>query len=423
MLQFLLLTESGNKSEKTLNSRIALQTIALFGSQIFIILIGIAVKSIQTNALGKDDYGTYAFLISITTFTALFLRLGFFSSLQVILPGIKDSDKRNQFIGSGFLIILGLGFLLSLFVFFFSFIVDDLFDSNVGKYLFYFAPLCFVIPFRHYLMMVATGINKFQSLINFDLISKSLYIVLLFILWKSSNLDLWSVIFFNLFTTLIGFIIVFPSLKPSFKHIKSRVDIIWEKNKSYGFHFYLGNAANLSTYRIDEFLIVAYIDTTHLGYYTLACAICSPMALMSQSLSNALFKRFASEDRIPKEVILLNTLWLIACIIGIYFIGSFVVEILFGKDFSKIATYLLPLSFAYFFQGMYQPYSFLTAKEMGKEIRNVAFIEATFNIFGNFILIPLFGVFGAIISSIIAKFVHWIGKIFYYRKYLKTING
>ena len=64
------------------------------------------------------------------------------------------------------------------------------------------------------------------------------------------------------------------------------------------------------------------------------------------------------------------------------------------------------------------PYSFLSAKSKGKEIRNIAFAEAIINISGNIILIPIYGVMGAIVASIIARFVHYAGSKYYYHKFL-----
>ncbi|MBL4624063.1 MAG: polysaccharide biosynthesis C-terminal domain-containing protein, partial [Flavobacteriales bacterium] len=75
-------------------------------------------------------------------------------------------------------------------------------------------------------------------------------------------------------------------------------------------------------------------------------------------------------------------------------------------------------SIAHFFQGLSSPYSFLSAKSKGKEIRNIAFAEALINVAGNLILIPLYGVIGAIVASIIARFVHYAGSRYYYHQFL-----
>jgi O-antigen/teichoic acid export membrane protein len=143
------------------------------------------------------------------------------------------------------------------------------------------------------------------------------------------------------------------------------------------------------------------------------------MVMGSQALSNSLFKDFSQQNFIPKKVFIYNTTWLIVSITGLYFLADWVVEWLFGADFSLVSEYAIGLSLAFFFQGLYQPFNFLSSKSQGKAVRNVAITEALVNIIGNIILIPIYGVTGAIYTSIFAKFIHFIGKLYYYKKYVK----
>lgn len=395
------------------------QTFLLFSSQILLIFIGLGIKYIQTNALGKEAYGVYAFFGTITGFSVLFFRLGFISSLQVLLAECKEKIAAQKLIGTGFLITLLLGISFAFYIFILSFFIDNLFEATIGNYLFYLAPFCIIFPFRAFFLSVATGTNEFQAWVNYDVLSKVFFFIILLFLWFSNTINLWYVLLFNVLTLLLAFAITFPSYKASFNTIKNDFSKIWEKNKAYGFHFYLGTISNLSTYKLDELLIVFFIDSTQLGFYTLAIVICSPMVLLSQALSNSLFKKFAQSDVIPKQVFTYNLAWLLASLLGIYILGDFLVDFIFGEDFALVKTYLVPLSFAYFFQGMYQPYNFLTAKSQGKQIRNVAFAESFVNIIGNFALIPILGVMGAIFASIFAKALHYCGKVYYYNQYLK----
>jgi O-antigen/teichoic acid export membrane protein len=104
------------------------------------------------------------------------------------------------------------------------------------------------------------------------------------------------------------------------------------------------------------------------------------------------------------------------------FFSKWIVETLFGAEFQDVSTYVIGLSIAFFFQGLYQPFNFLSAKSQGKAVRNVAVTESIINLIGNFALIPIMGVNGAIATSIFAKFIHFVGKVYYYRLYLKKAN-
>ena len=69
---------------------------------------------------------------------------------------------------------------------------------------------------------------------------------------------------------------------------------------------------------------------------------------------------------------------------------------------------------------MYAPFSFLSVKSKGKELRNVAYLEAFINVLGNVILVPTIGVLGAIYASIFSRFTHLIGLWYYYIKMIKS---
>lgn len=102
------------------------------------------------------------------------------------------------------------------------------------------------------------------------------------------------------------------------------------------------------------------------------------------------------------------------------FLAQPLVEWFFGIQYARVSDYAIGLGIAAVFQGLYQPFNFLSAKSKGKMVRNVALIEAFINVVGNLVLIPIIGVMGAIYTSIVAKGVHFLGKLYYYRQYLKA---
>jgi O-antigen/teichoic acid export membrane protein len=216
----------------------------------------------------------------------------------------------------------------------------------------------------------------------------------------------------------IALITALMVLKPIFQNINEHWTAIIAKNREYGWHYYTGAITNQSTFKLDELFITYFVNASQLGFYTLANMICAPMSMMSAVMSKSIYKRMASLKSIPKQVFVVNFIWLTTCTVILYFIAEIVVTFLFGSDYADVAIYVVPLSLAHFFQGLSAPYSFLSVKSKGKEIRNIAFAEAIINVGGNLTLIPTFGVIGAIIASIIARFVHYAGSRYYYKKYL-----
>ena len=100
--------------------------------------------------------------------------------------------------------------------------------------------------------------------------------------------------------------------------------------RRYGLHAYLGNLASTASYRTDSLMISAFADTASVGFYHLGNLLTFPMANFSRSIATTLFRDFAKKPRIPKEVNLVNFVWLTACVIGLVVMRDIIVGLLFG---------------------------------------------------------------------------------------------
>ena len=395
-------------------------TAILFSSQILVLIIGLGIKTIQVRVLTTYEYGLLALFGSITSFIVLFFHYASFSSLKVLLANNKDTKKEKEYFGLGIIIALVIGVLFSFLLFYISFFVDDFLQVEIGGIIRLLAPFCFILPFQFLISEIAIGASKLKSLAVFHLFSKGLFIFSLFILWKGSGLNVPLIILLNLLSWFVATTAVLLGLKPSFKNIKENLRLVNTKNKSFGLSYYYGAIVNQSTFKLDELFITYFVNITQLGFYTLASIICSPMTFLSRAFVNSIFKKLALKDRIPIRVFVYNTLWLGFCVLFLYLTSDFIVSRLFGEEYMQVSVYILPLSIAFLFQGMYAPFSFLTAKSKGRELRNVAYLEAFVNIVGNIILVPILLVEGAIYASILARFTHFVGLWYYYDKMIKA---
>jgi O-antigen/teichoic acid export membrane protein len=395
-------------------------TAILFSSQILVLIIGLGIKTIQVRALTTYEYGLLALFGTITSVIVLFFHYASFSSLKVLLANNEDKKKEKEYFGLGIIIACILGVLFSFSLFGISFFVDDFLDVEVGEILRLLSPFCFILPFQFFISEITIGANKLKRLASFHLFSRLLFIVSLFVLFRGDLLNVELIIILNLLSWLVSTIVVLFGLTPSFSNLKENLNTIKEKNKSFGISYYYGAIVNQSTFKLDELFITYFVNITQLGFYTLASIICSPMTFLSRAFVNSIFKKLALKDRIPIRVFVYNTLWLGFCILFLYLCSDFIVSTLFGEEYMQVSVYILPLSIAFLFQGMYAPFSFLTVKSKGRELRNVAYAEAFVNVFGNILLVPTIGVLGAIYASILARFTHFVGLWYYYNKMIKA---
>ena len=397
------------------------QVALLFASNIFLIVIGFGIKNIQTMKLGDIDYGKYAFFISIVSFLALFFRFGFFVSLRNLLAQNHNQQREKKLLGIGFIMATINGLGLCIVVWFLGFFVNELFQTDMAHSMQLFAPLTIIFPFYYLVNSYGVGTNNVKIIASYSNLPKLLFLIML--LFFLNRLTINIVIFFNLISTLIIILYFLFKLKPDFTNTRKYWGLLWLKNRKYGFYYYTGAIANQTTYKLDELFIAYFKNTTLLGFYSLALLVASPMILMSQALNQSMYKQYSDLKRIPNKIFIYNTIWLVSCIIFLYLFSDLIVGFLFGIEFKMVSTYVIYLSFALFFQGLSSPYSFLAAKSKGKEIRNVAWAEAVANITGNIILIPIYGVEGAIITSIISKFINYSYFRYYYRKYLRALDA
>jgi len=410
--------KSNTISEQKKN-KLLQQSLSLFGSSLILVAIGFAIKFIQTRALGDIDYGEYAFFASLTTFLILFFRFGLYSSLQTLWAHNYNVIREKKLLGVGYIISLVNGILMAMTIWLAGFIVNDLFNTGIGEYLQLLAPLTFIFPFELLIASYSTGTNKIKIYAIAKFAPKLIFLAALLYFHFYSRLTLSSTILLNLVSTIAYSLILLIRLKPDFSDLKSTFSLVWMKNKKYGFHEYTGSVIGQATYQMDQLFISAFINTTQLGFYSLAVLICTPMIMLSQAVARSIFRSYSSRETIPKKIIKYNFYWLAFCVVFLYFTSEFIVTLIFGDAFLVTAEYILPLSVAFFVHGLYIPYSFLEAKSKGKELRNAKIVEAVVNIVGNIILIPILFVYGAIITSIFAKLVHFIMIRRYYMKHLE----
>ena len=412
-----------NEFKKDLKGKTGRQTSTLFFSQIIALFLGVFIGVINTRALGPEGYGILAFFLVITSFTVLFFRFGFFSASGLLIAQAKEERKERELTGASVIVAFLIGISHSFFILFLSFFVDDIFHTNIGWILRYTSFILIALPFGMLIPQVGRGMNKIERLSLFNVIPTAVYLLGALMLLKIIQIEPFHFILLHIFATVIGIFVVINLFHPLFTNIKENLRDIWKKTKEYGFHLYLGQVVGSGTEKLDGIFITYFVNTTQLGFYSLAMAITAPMVGLSSALSMSLFKGFVDMDRIPKKVIYYNFLWLAACVAGLILFGKFIVVLLFTEKFLPTVPLILPLALATFFRGMYQPYNmFLGAKGKGVWMRNGAVIMGASSIITNMIFVPLWGAYGAAVATAITMGLSLSIYLYYYKKFLKEAN-
>lgn len=198
--------------------------------------------------------------------------------------------------------------------------------------------------------------------------------------------------------------------------------VLWDQVK-YGSQGQLANMAALFNYRLDQFLVAAFVSRAGVGHYTVAVGLGESVWWVSSAVSLVMLPRLtamSAED--AQEVTPLacrNTLLIsIAAAAGLVAVSPIAIQVLFGDEFWPEA--FLPL--VLLMPGIVAASatrvlgSFLFSQ--GRIIYNTyaTFIALGFTIALDLALIPLLEVPGAAIASSVAYVLALIATLYWYRR-------
>lgn len=396
-------------------SKPAKQTSMLYGSQIFVLFLGIFTGVINTRFLGPIDYGILAFIGALIAFVSLFFEFGFFSAGARLLALANTEKEERSFIGGLLVITIGIALSFSLSLFIFSFFVDSIFKTEIGGILRIISILVSIYPFQYMLQQVCQGANRIETLSAYNVMPKIWYLIGALIVITFFKLSVILALLLTLSGVIFATVLTISSLKPNFYNLNENIALIWKETKEYGFHVYCGRVAAVSAYQVDKIFISYFVNTTWVGFYSLAMVLTSPMVMFSQSLFRSMFKDFAKADRIPKKAIYFNFLWLLSCAVGITLLGKYIVIILFSEEYLQSMLLIPILAGTSFFHGLCQPYIFyISAQGRGKFLRNVGYVFMIVSLTSNFALIPSFGAIGAAYATCLTNVIAFILYYLYY---------
>ncbi|MBU2445224.1 MAG: oligosaccharide flippase family protein [Bacteroidetes bacterium] len=401
-------------------TRTAKQTIALYISQIGAILFGVLFTVINTRYLSQSEFGTLNFYIQVITFLALIFEFGYFTAGSRLIAIQKDYQEERKIIGA--LIVIGLmivsGFALTLF--FASFFIDGLFDSNIQFFLLIGLVPSAAFPFQYLMQLVFQGSNEVIKLSFYNVLPRIFYFALIGVAVLTNTFNLTFTAFAYVLSMFVITVLILFMSRPAFKEFKKYFALIKKETKEYGFQVYTGRVAGMMGYQSNILLIQYFVKEIQVANYALVNFFTSPISMFSRSLCTSLFKGFANQNVIPQRVFRVNYIWLLGASIIYLLIGGIALEFLFSNKYTNAVPIILPMVAANFFMGAFQPYNFfLSAKGKGKYLRNTAIVLTVSTLFFNLMLIPSYGALGAAYATLISLFLDYLVHVYYYRKSLK----
>ncbi len=387
-------------------------------------MIGAFVASvINTRTLGPDGYGDFKFINNLYLFMSELSLFGIaFTTSQLVAKISSAENKKHELIGGSFVITASFSILFILFCIIFSFFEPKIFGNNLQTAIIIFSPLVAIYIFDITIESVLQGDNQIHYLSLFRILPQILFVSMLLLFNALSPLNVNTTLTIQMVVGLGVTYFFYKKVRPSYDKYIQNIKVLWEANRSYGWHVYVGSLSNVATAYLSTFLISYFLDNKHVGFFSLAVNLTMPLMQLASVVGTTYFKDFAHIDKLPFKVTFLTiSTTFIAVLLFILIIKPLVV-LVYSEKFLSVASIAGIIAVGSAMQGLGDYFNrFLGAHGRGKELRNGAIIVGVINIIGYYILIKFFGILGAAITRLVAGLVYCGMMFIYYVKFRKIL--
>jgi len=368
---------------------------------------GLVIGAIVARYLKPANYGMLNY---IQSFVVLFVPIATFGLDNILIRElINNSNKSNEILGTSFILRL-IGALLSILLLFFTSIIIKN-DNNITFLLMITSISLFIQSFNiidYFFQSIVLSKYIVISNVMSLLISSLLKILLVF--WESSIIFFYLVLLLDTTIAIMGYIFFY--YKNGFSLFSWKYDNLIAINLiKDSWPLMIGGIAASVYIRIDQIIIKSLINTEAVGYYAVSAKLTElwgnitiiltqtfmPVILRSKGKNN---EEYLYRIQELYNILLKIAFW-IAIIITIF--APEIILLLFGKTYSRsifiLRIYIWSILFVFLSNGSW---SFFIANNLQKLASYRLIIGAVFNITLNIVLIPIYGLVGAALATIIS---------------------
>jgi len=362
-------------------------------------LSGFVFFMILARLLSVNDYGVLAIIISVYGVLLPLFSGKFYLTATYLVSKSKKKSKTFSDLIPIQIIISVISFL---FLFFASDVIARFYELNISiplKILSVSLSVELLTMFYWSYFLGKKEFKKYSLVLFFDGFSYiSLPIIFYFLLG-------WVGIFIGLSASKI-FSLLFYSFVIN-QRISLRINFsLWKEVWDYGKYLFLSSVISIAYAQVDVLILAKFIDKATLGLYYIASKIAIILVIIGTSASMVNLSKTSGVElkeiknvikKNFKEFLVLNAL----CIPLILLSAPLIIPLLFGQEYVRSVNFLIPLTIVYFLAGLS---GILTSGIQGvgrfKEYLLIQLLGTIPALFLFFVLIPAWGIAGAIISMV-----------------------
>lgn len=379
----------------------------LLVEKIIRVILGAFVIISVTNYLGPASFGLYSYALSFAGIFTVISTLGIDSILTREL--IREPEKKDLFLGTGFRLKF-VGALLSLIILLIAIIFTE------------------QDRFTNILIFIIAAAPIFQSFNVVDFFFQSKVLSKYPVIVQSSSFIIASIIklllialhapliYFAIFTTAeyiflaAGFVIIYKSRGQKISSWKFEKTIAYKILKD-SWPLILSGVVITIYMKIDQVMIKQMLGDSEVGYYAAAVRLCEAWYFLPTIITTSLFPAIVNAKSLSEELYQsrLQKLYdflawaAIAIALPTTFLSGFVIDLLYKPEFTPAASVLT----IYIWAGVVTFLGVASSQYLITEnFTKIAFIRTLIgmivNVILNFILIPVYGITGSAVATLIS---------------------
>ncbi len=400
----------------------------LFGENILRMAVGLFVGIWVARYLGPEQFGLFSYALSFVGLFTVMATLGLDGI--VVRELVKDESRRDELIGTAFWLkllgALGVLIVLAIAVNFTSN------DSYTNSLIFIIASATIFQSFNVVDMYFQSKVlSKYIVYANVISLFISSIVKIVLILIEAPLIAFAWVVLFDSFILASGFIYFYlknrcHSEQPV-RHsvLDTEFSFAWDFNKSTALSLLkdswplILSGIIISIYmKIDQVMIKDMMSAEAVGQYAAAVRISEAWYFIPIAIASSLFPAIINAKKQSEELYyarlqkLYNLMvWMaIAIALPMTFLSDWVVNFLFGEQYSQAASVLMIHIWAgvFVFGGVVGG-KWIVTENLQKIANNFLLVGLAVNVILNFVLIPYYGIVGAawatLLSQAMASFI------------------
>lgn len=392
--------------------------------QILVTAVGLITQIFLARYLGSEQKGVLDLFLLIPTVLASVIDIGFLSA-NTYLAGkrlvpteiLHSHSMLWSLLASFILLIAALAFRPS---------IQSLFGNFRGTFLILAITLAGPTLYFSLWSSLMYGVDRVRSVYTFNATTSILALVFYGVVAYTFGLNI-SAFLYATATIVILKAVAALSIFGFEVPIKLSVDLAALKTSlSYGVAVYLGLIINTLHLRLDQFFVSSLKGPADLANYALAVRIAEMVWLLDYAIINASIFRITASSveeatRITQRMArLVGSLIFIASLI-IALAAPYVIPLVFGMDFAPAAIPLMLLLPGTIAWSLSRVLAQFVAYQSGKPWYNmlVATVGFLLNLVLIIVLIPMWGIRGAAISSTFSHILNFALTVWIFRRLSK----